>query len=210
MTKKKTLVEIHEDVPAEHYDRGISHNLFQRYWHLRRFHEVAKVIKPTEGPVLDIGCHGGTFTGKILDKINTKQIYGVDISKDAIKKISKRFPFGHFKVASGEELPFPNNFFSAIFCLEVLEHVDYPQKVIAEIGRVLKKGGYAVLLVPSESLLFKFVWFLWTLYYPVWRHAHVQSFHRQSLEKILLKNNFKISLVKKFHLGMLKLIVASK
>lgn len=210
MTKKKTLVEIHEDVPAEHYDHGISRNLFQKYWHLRRFKEVSRVITPIEGSALDIGCHGGTFTGKILSKIGTRQIYGIDISPAAIKKIAKRFPFGHFKVASAEDLPFPNDFFKAIFCLEVLEHVDHPEKVISEIKRVLKKNGYVVLLVPSESLLFKFVWFLWTLYYPLWRHAHVQSFHRQNLEEILLKNNFKISQVKTFHLGMLKLVVASK
>jgi 2-polyprenyl-6-hydroxyphenyl methylase / 3-demethylubiquinone-9 3-methyltransferase len=207
---KKTLLEIHEDVPAEHYDVGISHNLFQKYWHKRRFEEVTKVIVPVEGAVLDVGCHGGTFTERILSKIGSKKIYGVDVSASAIKKIQKRFPFGQFKLADAAELPFKSNFFDAVFCLEVLEHVDNPEKAIAEIKRVLRPGGYAVLLVPSESLLFKFVWFLWTLYYPIWRHAHVQSFHHESLEAMLRKSQLKIKHIKTFHLGMLKMVVVVK
>ena len=44
----KSLLEIHEDVPAEHYDVGIKRNLFQKYWHFRRFKEILKVIKPVD------------------------------------------------------------------------------------------------------------------------------------------------------------------
>jgi ubiquinone/menaquinone biosynthesis C-methylase UbiE len=203
----KSLVEIHEDVPAEHYDKGIKRNLFQRYWHWRRFNEVEKIIQQVEGPVLDVGCHSGTFTKHIIKKIGSKEIYGVDISPSAIKLAKKRIPYGHFQVASGEKLPFKNNFFDAVFCLEVLEHVDYPQEVLNEVKRVLKKGGYAILLVPTDNKLFKIVWFLWTMMYPVWRHAHVQSFTNDNLESVAKKAGLKIQKVKTFNLGMLKLIL---
>lgn len=65
LKKNKSLLEIHEDVPADHYDKGIRKNLFQKYWHFTRFEEVLKNINPVYGPVLDIGCHSGTFTAKI-------------------------------------------------------------------------------------------------------------------------------------------------
>lgn len=207
---QKTLLEIHEDVPAEHYDVGIKKNLFQKYWHSKRFKEVLEVIKSVSGPVLDVGCHGGTFTSVILSKIGSKDIYGIDISPEAIKLAKKRIPYGTFQVADAAKLPFKDNFFEAVFCLEVLEHVDDPISTLKEIYRVMKKGGYAVILVPSDNRLFKIVWFLWTLYYPVWRHAHVQSYGNDALEKTIQELSFKMKSVKDFNLGMLKLILFEK
>lgn len=206
----KSLTEIHEDVPADHYDHGLKVNLFQKIWHNRRFTEISRVIRPISGKVLDVGCHGGTFTQVVLKKIGSKDIYGVDISPSAIQYIKKKIPYGHFQVASAEDLPFKDDTFDAVVCLEVLEHVDNPVKAISEIRRVLKKGGYGVILVPSESKLFKTVWFLWTLYYPVWRHAHVQSFSGNRLDKVTDEIGLKIVKSKNFNLGMLRLVVFEK
>lgn len=208
--KHKSLLEIHEDVPAEHYDKGIEKNIFQRYWHLKRFSEVKKVIKPVSGRWLDVGCHSGTFTSKILPKIGSKKVSGVDISSSAITLAKKRIPEGGFQVADARKLPFKTNTFEAVFCLEMLEHVDDPISVISEIKRVLKPKGYGVILVPSDNRLFKIVWFLWTMYYSVWRHAHVQSFQNKDLEKIIKKTGLKLKLSKTFNFGMLKLVVFEK
>lgn len=206
----KSLLEIHEDVPADHYDKGIKHNLFQKYWHWRRFVEVLKVVGSMEGPILDIGCHGGTFTERLLKKVQTKKVYGIDISSPAIKLAKRRLPFGSFQVADVAKLPFENNFFEAAFCLEVLEHIDDPVKALKEVKRVLKKGSKLYILVPSDNKLFKIIWLLWTLYYPHWRHAHVQSYNKATLEKLLEELGFKIIQVKGFNFGMLKLIICQK
>lgn len=210
MDAHKTLIEIHEDVPANHYDRGIKNNLFQKFWHWRRFSEVLNVAAVVNGPILDIGCHGGTFTQKILSKLGSKKIYGIDISPKAIELAQRKIPYGHFQVADAGNIPFKSNFFDATFCLEVLEHVDNPQEVALEIKRVLKKKGYAVILVPTDNMLFKIVWFLWTLYFPVWRHAHVQSFAGRNLESLIKETGLNIERVKTFNMGMLKLVVARK
>lgn len=49
----------------------------------------------------------------------------------------------------GEAIPFPDDHFDAVYSSNVLEHVDQPPKVIAEIVRVLKPGGHAYLVVPN-------------------------------------------------------------
>lgn len=206
----KTLLEIHEDVPADHYDTGISGNLFQKYWHARRFKEVLKVITPVEGNVLDLGCHSGTFTAVMLPKIISRKIYGIDVSRSAVSLAKKRIPYGDFRVGDAQKLPYKDDFFDAAFCLEMLEHVDDPLAVISEAKRVLKKGAKFYCLVPSDNKLFKLVWFLWTMYYPHWRHAHIQSYSENILENSLKNYGFKILKVKTFHLGMLKLIVCQK
>lgn len=207
---KKSLVEIHEDVPADHYDKALKRNLFQIYWHNKRFREVLKETRPTKGAVLDVGCHGGTFTQVLLKRIKTNKIYGVDISPSAIKLIKKKIPYGKFQVADATKLPYKQNFFDQIYCLEVLEHVDKPQQIVKEMKRVLKKNGRGIILVPTNNTLFRFMWFLWTLYYPVWRHAHVNNFDGKKLEALLTSAKLKILHTKEFNLGMLKLIVFSR
>jgi 2-polyprenyl-3-methyl-5-hydroxy-6-metoxy-1,4-benzoquinol methylase len=43
--------------------------------------------------------------------------------------------------AAGEALPFPDAHFDVIICMDVLEHVQDPEKLLAEISRCLKPGG---------------------------------------------------------------------
>lgn len=47
----------------------------------------------------------------------------------------------------GENIPFPDEFFDAVFCSNALDHVEDPKKTVEEIHRVLKKGGYFILTV---------------------------------------------------------------
>jgi SAM-dependent methyltransferase len=49
----------------------------------------------------------------------------------------------------GEAIPFPDERFDIVYSSNVLEHVNDPPKVIAEIIRVLKPGGYAQIVVPN-------------------------------------------------------------
>ncbi|MDX1414532.1 MAG: methyltransferase domain-containing protein [Candidatus Promineifilaceae bacterium] len=46
------------------------------------------------------------------------------------------------------EIPFPDNTFDAAVCIQTLEHVNNPFRVISEIGRVLKPGGRFYLAAP--------------------------------------------------------------
>jgi SAM-dependent methyltransferase len=48
-------------------------------------------------------------------------------------------------------IPFADNHFDAIYCSHVLEHVPDYRKAMREFFRVLKPGGWAVLLVPITA-----------------------------------------------------------
>lgn len=204
------LLKLHEDVPADHYDRVIRKSFLSKIWHGTRFNHVLKAIKKVDGPILDIGCHGGTFTKRILSTIGNKDLYGIDISPNAVALASKKIPSGHFQVADAQSLPFGDSYFSAVFCLEVLEHIDNPGAVLEGIKRVLKPGGYALILVPTDNFLFRLGWFIWNLYSPVWKHVHVQSFRGQSLEEMISKTGLEVLSSKTFNFGMLKLVVVKK
>lgn len=206
----KKLQEIHENVSPDHYDLAIKKNILQKIWHLKRYHEIKKIITPISGNMLDVGCHSGLLTKKIMDIAKPEKVYGIDISAKAINKAKKRIKNGYFKIGDAHKLPYKDNFFGAIFCLEMIEHVDFPQTVIQEIFRVLKNDGYVVFLIPTDNLLFKVVWFLWNLRYPVWKHVHVQSFKGELLEKILEEKGFDVQLVRYFNFKMLKIIMVVK
>jgi len=202
----KTLQQIHEDVPADYYDRGIKLNILQRIWHKKRFNEVRAFSSDLKGRALDIGCHSGLFTKQILQSSNIQQIYGVDISAQAIALAKNRIKKGRFFVADAHKLPFKDNFFDSIVCLEMLEHVENPQKVISEINRVLKKSGQGIILIPTDNQLFRIIWFLWNLYRPVWKHAHINSFNYSTVASLLKREKLIVKESKRFSFNMLLII----
>jgi ubiquinone/menaquinone biosynthesis C-methylase UbiE len=50
-------------------------------------------------------------------------------------------------------LPFPNSTFDAIICNHVLEHIPDDAKAMAELLRVLRRGGWGILQVPISPTL---------------------------------------------------------
>lgn len=220
MDTKKIAEELHKDVPSNWYYESlkVKKDPFQTLWHKRRFEEVAKVIDKVEGKVLDIGSADGVFSKLILDKTKAKRLIGLDILKSSVdwandfwgKRTKGRM---RFVVGDAHRLNFKDETFDACFALEVLEHVYRPFVVLKEVRRVLKKGGYAVFLVPSDNLLFRIVWWIWLHFYPrgwVWRDTHIQTYRNNYLTKICKKAGFKIEVDKKFNLGMLHLIKVIK
>lgn len=211
-----TAEELHVNVPKNWYFESIKVDTFQRFWHKKRFEKVSEVIEPVTGKILDIGCNDGTFSKIILDKSGASQLIGMDVIKKTVDWANSHWKNTgkmKFMVADAHKLPFNSESFDAVFVLEVLEHVFDPTKVLNEVKRVLKKNGYAVFLVPSDSLLFRIIWFFWLNFYPrgnVWRETHIQTYKKNFLTKISRKVGFKIVIDKKFQLGMLHLVKVKK
>jgi ubiquinone/menaquinone biosynthesis C-methylase UbiE len=212
----KTAAELHENVPADWYFSSMKRNIFQRYWHTRRFGEVEKFIEPTDGKILDIGSADGVFTKVILDKSQAKEIIGIDVLATSVAWANKHWSKVEqlkFKVGDAHNLKFKSNTFNAVFALEVMEHVFNPQDVFKEVKRVLKKNGYFIVLVPSDNFLFNLIWWFVTHFWwaRIWQDCHVQSFSaKQSLAIELRKAGFKIEVDHKFLLGMLNLVKVRK
>lgn len=146
-------------------------------------------FKDVSGKILDVGCGAGAFTGLLKRNKPDLEIYGVDISKKAIEIAKKDFPDVSFSVASAYRLPFPDNFFDAAVMKCVLEHLEDPDKALAELRRALKPGGLFWSITPLEGDRF-------VLSPPqrlTWKyHGHLQRFSRASLLSLLGRNGFKV------------------
>ena len=213
---KISAIKLHEQVPPNWYYQSLKVDPFQKYWHRKRFEEVTKVLERVDGEVLDIGCADGMFSKVILDGTGARKLIGIDILKTSISwainhwKNNKKMKFAQ---GDAHKLNFKAGTFSAVFAMEVLEHVHEPVEVFKEIKRILKKNGYAVFLVPSDSILFRTIWFLWLHFYPrgwVWRETHIQTYRNNALTKMCKKAGFKVVVDKKFNLGMLHLVKVKK
>ena len=216
MQNKISASELHKNVPPNWYFSSIKRNPYQRFWHETRFKEVSKFIEPTGGKILDIGSADGVFTKVILDKSKAKEIIGIDVLEDSVSWANlhwKKNKEVKFQVGDAHKLDFKSNTFDAVFALEVMEHVFEPDKVFKEIKRVLKKNGYIIILVPSDNILFKIIWWFVTKFWwaRIWQDCHVQSFTaKHSLGSVMKKAGLKVEIDHKFLLGMLNLVKARK
>lgn len=86
---------------------------------------------------MDIGCGGGSYTSKPHGTIN------LDIGKP-----NRGVP--NFIQADGQCLPFKDNVFDKVYCLQVIEHTGSPLQLVKEIHRVLRAGGTMLLTTPNS------------------------------------------------------------
>lgn len=138
--------------------------------------------------ILEIGCGQG-FNTFLLSKNKKNKVVGIDLSKKEIEIAKKRYPNVDFKVMNAEDLKFKSNSFDIVYAIEVLEHIDSLKKVLSEIKRVLKKGGWLMVSIPyykSEEWLLK----LRPTYFK--EIHHVRIFKKNELDKLLKNKGFVI------------------
>jgi len=68
---------------------------------------------------------------------------------DLFEHKSSTFTTADYPEVSCEDMPYLGESFDYIICNQVLEHVSKPWLCVDEFYRVLKKGGYVVIIVPS-------------------------------------------------------------
>ncbi len=188
------LDELHAAVPASYYHSGVRRNLGQRYWHWRRRQRIAKMIRPTGGTVVDLGCHGGYMTEFVSARAKANHVIAIDISPQATDFIRRNHPDWETHVANIEEtLPIQDGAADGVVCLDVLEHLLNPEKTILEAARISKPGAWMIIAVPSENLFWKIVWHAWTHWGPgrVWQDVHVQKFSLSNLDELFKAHGFR-------------------
>jgi 2-polyprenyl-3-methyl-5-hydroxy-6-metoxy-1,4-benzoquinol methylase len=95
--------------------------------------------------ILDIGCGRGT----LRKYLSFKNIYGVDISKEALKEAKKVYLNTVQVDLDKKPIPFKDNSFDIVVCLGVIEHIFNPLRLLQECHRALKKNGTLFLLAPN-------------------------------------------------------------
>jgi SAM-dependent methyltransferase len=91
----------------------------------------------------------GSGTGELMRAVAMRypvQAFGCDYTTDLIAKSDQKIDIVDL---NREPLPFADNRFALVTCIETIEHLENYRQVIREIYRVLQPGGVAVISTPN-------------------------------------------------------------
>jgi SAM-dependent methyltransferase len=136
------------DVRESYYDQywkdeRVTDSPHQR-WKIAALEDVLSRIEYAS--VLDVGAGDGVLLSRVA-KPSARRV-GTDLADDALEKMRGR-GLEAVKADHDEGLPFDDETFDLAMCLDVLEHVFAPERLLSEIRRVTKRGGRVVLSVPN-------------------------------------------------------------
>lgn len=99
--------------------------------------------------MIDLGCGNGGITPLLKEKLEAKNVYGVDIDEEAIFVARQRGVKAYLLNLSEDKLPFPDEYFDLAISFEVIEHLVNPDNMLKEAYRVLRRGGYLLISTPN-------------------------------------------------------------
>lgn len=144
-------------------------NLEKTHWYFvakRKFLDIVlNAYAPQKAKILDVGCGTGAVMEHVLAKNN--EVCGVDMSDVALEFCRQK--------GLADNMPFQDGSFDVVLALDVLEHLDHPEAAVAEVKRILKKGGLFIATVPAHQ-------WLWS-YHDESLH-HKKRYNKQDLTKL--------------------------
>ncbi len=120
-----------------------------------RIVKVGSLFKRSLGSakrLLDVGCGVGGHTLHLGRLLSAKELCGVDISQRRVEVARSKGVVAEQADMNKDPLPFPDGYFDAVFCGEVIEHLVDPDNLLREIKRVLTHNGVCVLTTPNLAM----------------------------------------------------------
>lgn len=127
-----------------HYAEDASRPDEKRIWHAMRH------LEPLAGTsFFDLGCGAGWAARMAGVQGKAARVVGMDFSITGLKLARGHSPTMLWVQGDGTALPIADASFDRLFCNGSLEHFPDVRKGMAEIARILKPGGRAVVIVPN-------------------------------------------------------------
>jgi ubiquinone/menaquinone biosynthesis C-methylase UbiE len=115
------------------------------------WHDYAELwLDQSLGVFLDYGCGEGSLLRRVAARC--QECWGVDVDAERLQRAAEIPKVRVKTIAPDRALPFPDATFDSISITEVIEHVADERIVLAELTRVLKRGGYLLLTTPHRGL----------------------------------------------------------
>jgi methionine biosynthesis protein MetW len=103
--------------------------------------------------VLDIGCGTGVLLFQLKERFD--EIYGIDISREAVMVARKNGVQASVVDFNLQPLPYQDEFFDIVTILSTLQYFIDPEKTLSECNRVLAPKGRLMLSVPNIRAIWR-------------------------------------------------------
>ncbi len=136
--------------------------------------------------VLDAGCGSGRTLEELVDY---GEATGIELDSDAAELARAR---GIAEIAVGrlEELPWPQDSFDLITCLDVIEHTPDDRAALLELRRVCRPGGFLLVTVPAYQAL-------WSVHDEA--NHHYRRYSRRGLRQAALDTGWAVVRMSSFN-----------
>jgi ubiquinone/menaquinone biosynthesis C-methylase UbiE len=118
---------------------------------------IRRYALPAEARILDAGCGTGEAASRLAQLFERAHVTGVDIIEDHLALARSRYaalaPRLRFERQSVFELDAADRSFDLTVCRHVLHSIPEPDRVIAELARVTRAGGYLHLIPEDYGML---------------------------------------------------------
>lgn len=143
--EKKQIQKDYYNSTAEKYDHWHTETASAKVVDAWNFANLQKFIKKEKvNTCLDIASGTGRLSEKLLAIAD--KVCGVDLSVEVLKIAQTKYPQIEFKLGESINLPYEDNYFDLVVINGSLHHFFAMDKTFAEAFRVLKPGGYFVVL----------------------------------------------------------------
>jgi ubiquinone/menaquinone biosynthesis C-methylase UbiE len=118
---------------------------------------IHRYVLPARSRILDAGCGTGEAASRLAELFPAANVLGVDILDDHLERARTRYaalaPRLAFEHQSVFELQAADHTFDLTVCRHVIHCIPYPERVIAELVRVTRQGGYLHLIPEDYGML---------------------------------------------------------
>jgi SAM-dependent methyltransferase len=115
--------------------------------------EIRRSITHTPSIIIEFGCSSGFLLRELVERLPEHVIIGSDYTLGTLQTLASevpRVPLLHFDLTC---CPLLDGFADIAILLNVLEHIEDDEAAVAQVFRVLRPGGTAVIEVPAQSSL---------------------------------------------------------
>lgn len=196
-------------VPVEganqHYDNEAEH-FFDNHNHDKKDEAAKEMLKQAEsllgrkGRLLDVGAGRGETARRA--KLDGWDVIGVEPTA-SFADFAEKFSGVKIRREPLEKCGFADEEFDVVVLAAVLEHLYNPDEVVAEISRILKRGGVFFFDIPNEKGLFfkagnayqKFQGRDWCVNLsPTFPPFHLFGFSPKSIKVLLNKHGMEVKM----------------
>ncbi len=149
-------------------------------------------VPPSQAVLLEAGCSSGYLLQELVEDWPDSLVVGSDFIEGPLHRLAARRPDMPLLRFDLTKCPLPPASVDAVVLLNVLEHIEDHRTAVAQLHRILKPGGLAVIEVPAGPELYDAY------------DKHLQHFRRYRLSDLCgLLEGERFSVLDRSHLGCL-------